>query len=284
MRAVSTVLDVVVFLLLVGGAVTLLVGTHSPPPRATTAHDTADVLGTSTATVTYTPNVTGLSPTNASATNGIERTARGTLAELLAAAAVADATLDDTELTAASNPFERAVADAVASNVSRATVGTHVTAVWQPYPESPLRGSVTVGPSPPADAEVHAATLLVPSGLPRVTGDVPDSDGIDGVATAIAERVVGGLFPPRSTRMALAADGTVATETRSRYRNVAAALGIGLNDSLASNDATAANDDLEAALETKLRRDLTSRYDSVEATLSDTQVGAVRITVRTWSA
>lgn len=272
MRAVSTVLDVVVFLLLVGGAVTVLVGTGPTPPRATSAHGTADVLATSTATVTYTPGGT--------ATAGSERSAEGTLAELLAAAAVANATLDGTELTASSDPFERAVSETITASVARETVGTRVSAVWRAYPGGPLRGTVTAGPTPPANAEVHAATLTVPSGLAPAT----DDGSLDAVGKDLAASVVAGLFPPRRTRMALAADGGVATETRSRYRTVAATLGANINGSLTANDASTANEVLRAKLATELQDDLDQRYGTATAATEDTRVDTVRITVRTWSA
>jgi len=276
MRAISTVLDALLFLLLVSGAVVLLGGSHAPATRATTAHETADVLGASTATVTN-PADTGSEPSNATD----DRPVSGTLAELLAAAAVANATLDATELTASTDGFERAVTATVTSQVSDRTGGTQVTAVWRPYPGAPLQGAVTAGPAPPSDTEVHAATLIVPSGLAPVSGS--ESDGVGGVATAVAASVVDGLFPPRQTRMALAADGETASETRTRYRNVAAAVGTSPNGSLATNNATAANDHLETALATRLQRDLSSRYDTADAAGAAVRVGTVRITVRTWS-
>jgi hypothetical protein len=272
MRAVSTVLDTLVFLLLVSGAVVLLTGSHAQPTRSTTAHDTADVIGSSTVTVSYSPGANGSDTTTAS----------GTLAELLAAAAVANASLDSTELTGSTDGFEHAVMTAVASQVSHGTATTQVTATWEPYPNASLRGTVTAGPTPPADAEIHAATLVVPSGLAPVGTD--DGDSVGEVASAVATSVIGGLFPPRQTRMALATDGETASATRAHYRSVAAALGTGLNGSLASNDATAANERLESGLETHLEDDLTSRYDTSAAAAGAVRVDTVYITVRTWSA
>ena len=152
MRAVSTVLDASLCLLLVTASALTLVGTPldsesnsganlRPEPNPDTADETAEVLTTTTARVTY-------------AVGDRNRTAHDTLAGLLAAAALADAG----EATAS---FERAVTAKVNNTFQRPDVGVQV--VTDPIPDrnSPLGGRVVAGDTPPPNADVHAAVVEV---------------------------------------------------------------------------------------------------------------------------
>lgn len=205
-RAVSTVVDASVFLLLVSAAVGTLYlpvgasGGDRPPAPA--AASTAEALATGTVAVPYALD-TGRLPDGADrrrsdppaverlddgVTDRIRvrpaalaadivgadgpspetrRVAHGTHAGLLAEAAVENATLDGAPLSTASDGFEQRVAAAV-RNATRASGGrTRVRAVWTPYPGAPVRGVAVAGPRPPPDAAVAAATVRVPSRFPR---------------------------------------------------------------------------------------------------------------------
>lgn len=175
-RAVSTVLDVSVCLLLVGAAVLALVSVPrpGPDPAAGRAEELATTLAGSTATVRYTAG-------------GELRTARGTYAGLLGDAARA-------ERANRTPDFRAAVL-----NATRPTLGgdgwhAQVVTVWRPY-EGTTAGEVVVGPAPPRGADVHAATTVIPSGVAPVRGradTAADSDGYRGVARVLADALLPG--------------------------------------------------------------------------------------------
>ncbi|MES3517781.1 MAG: hypothetical protein PPP58_08975 [Natronomonas sp.] len=219
-RAVSTVLDVAICLLLVGAAITAL--SIGPPEadRGVDSDEPATVLATSTAAV----------PT------GIEdHRTHDTLVGHLATAAVFDAEIDGEPLT--ESPYPAAVEKTV-----DATLGarTFVTATWDPAATngSTVRGTVRAGNQPPAGATVGTTTVevTVVSRGPRQT-----------TAAAVIDR----LFPPERSRHALL-DARTASETATRYRQTADVLGTSVESDL--NDATtvAANAALEAALDRHL--------------------------------
>ena len=153
-RAVSSILDVTVCLLLISASAITL--THAPmaPDREESdrADATLDVLTTSTTWVEY-------APPNASGSN---RTAHGTLASLLAAGAVANVTAHGESITPKSDAFRRVVARAVRRMATRMDVRMQVLARWQPKLGDPVRGRFVVGPSPPPSVAVHAASTTVP--------------------------------------------------------------------------------------------------------------------------
>ncbi|MEA5387708.1 hypothetical protein VB779_12155 [Haloarculaceae archaeon H-GB11] len=278
----STVLDGMVFLLLVSAAASMLVFAR-PAPLAPThaAADTADVVATTTATVEY--EIGGVAPRGGP--NATERTAHGTLAELLAAAAVADPAVEGTAAGSGPSSFETAVANATRNATRRRGGYAQVRAVWAPYPGAPLSGTVTAGPTPPQSADVHAATLVVPSGVgdAGVVTDSPTPE-FDALADRLARAVVRTLFEPRSSRLALSGPATVSGSTVQRYDRLSESLGVPVSDALARRNATAANQRLEAALATRFERDLTERYESPANATQAVRVRTVRITVRKWSA
>lgn len=298
MRGISTVVDVTVFLLLVGGAVATLVGgtgafsaderdaAGSENPAA--AH--ARLLATTTDTVNYSlapaTRSLGDDPSAGDAEGvGLRRSAHGTLASLLAEAAVGNASIDGERLSHASEEFERNLSSSVTDSLGRPDTRTSVRATWVPYRGAPLAGETSVGDEPPRDADVHAATLDVGSGLPasraRARRGANDS-GYDGVARVVADAVVRGLFPANDTRLALRGEYPVDALTAQRYRRTAELLGAG-PPRIGRASVEDSNDRLRAALAARLRADLAARFDSPGAAADAVETGSVEITVRTWS-
>lgn len=292
MRAISTVVDTTVFLLLLGGAVsTLVVGTgvvNTPTTGEDPADETAEQLMTTTATIEY-----ELTPTN-NRTDGIDysetsgqfdRTAHGTTAGLLATAAHSAASMDSKRLTPASAGFERAVQNETRHRVRRHDSAVAVTAMWEPYEDAPLRGQVYVGPKPPATADVRAASVTVDSGFESVRTEAREAaaeNGTNGVARVVARTIIAGLFRPEETRVALRGDTPVDTLTAHRYRRVAR-----LSDSryldIRESSVRTLNDQLVDALADRLARDMRQRFSSPEAAGRAVSTGKTRIVVRTWS-
>jgi len=275
-RGVSAVVDAALCLLLVTGAVATLayVPADSAPSRANAADETADALGASTERVNYTLTVDD---------RRLERSAHGTLAELLADAAVANATAWGRPVSPTSRRYVERATEAAAAAVARPNASVSVRATWEPYPGSPVRGTVSAGDPPPRGADVHVATLTVPSGGPAVAGDGRTADGYRGVARATATAIVRTLFPPAETALALS-DPATAQSTATRYDRTAGALGTVAVDPAPGTrrDVVQANGRLADALTQRFAEDLEAEFESPHAAASAVSVGEVRIVVRVW--
>ena len=276
-RGISTVFDVTLFLLLVSAAVLSVVtagGSVAGDP-GTVGRDeaTVETIATTTATVRYDLGV------DRRTNDTVSRVTHGTLAELLAEAALVSLAVDDDRVSPYAGGFVAAVGDAVRPALDGRT---QVVATWSPYPGSSLRGHVRVGPTPPADATVHAATLTVDSGVPpaRDTAVAAAPTGYDRVAAVVAGRTVHGLFPPRRTHTALdgaTVDGNV---TRARFERVAAAYG---SDATLDAGGRVARFDLSTAIANRTSEELRERFETPRAAASSVRTGRVTVVVRTWS-
>jgi hypothetical protein len=281
----STVLDVTVCLLLVSaGAVTVATTAPSATPdgHRPGASDRGQTLATTTATVEFTPR-TG-SGGNASRS----RTRNGTVAALLADAAVRNLSVGRRAVTASRDRFERGVVNATRAAVG--TAGVSVVARWRPFAGSSIAGVVAVGPSPPRGADVQAATLRVPSGLPSARGAArraAERDGFAGVARVLGRRIVAGLFPTGVTAAALArrgeAENASAADLRGRYRRTVTLAGARVAESEDGIDVDRTNARLVAAFAATFERELRRQYETPAAGADAVEVGTVTVVVRTWS-
>lgn len=211
------------------------------------------------------------------------RYARGSLSALLARAAVRTVRVDGKPVTHAGVDFARKARDETRTSLpGRAQVVVR----WRPYPGAHLGREFAVGPSPPRDADVNAATVRVPGSVsnPADAERVARHDGFDGLATAVATSLVDGLLPPDQTRLALAGDAPVSTLMRYRYRRFAALYGVDVADLLAHGDTRATNDRLAAAMADHVESDLRASFDSPSQAADHIALGRVDVVVRTWSA
>jgi len=280
-RGASTVLDVCLCCLLVGAAAAVL--TTVPAPDDHREGDRADAAATTlartTAAVEYEVCAGGDD-------DCLERRERGTLAGLLARAAVANASVDGDAL----DPTRRGFVAAIRARVDRELGGlapdaeVGVTAVWRPYEGAPLSGRVRAGATPPPTADVHAATLSVPSATPVSEAARRRADDHRDVAEAVARALVAELYPPGRGAAALRADGTTGTVALARYRGAADALDTRLPDDPAVGDVSTPDPWLVSELADRLTPDLRERFDTPAAAAEAVQAGRVRIVVRTWSA
>ena len=282
----STVLDGVLCLLLISAAVvTVTTATPNEPVGEGRAPAVATTLTTTTASVNYTLTPRGETtpvtvPTEAT---DLERTAHGTLAELLARATVGRAAAGGDRLSYASAGFERAVIGAV-RGVVRAN-HTQIVATWRPHPGSSVGGRLVVGDQPPPARPVHAATVDASSGLPptrTVARRAARERGVPGLAAAIARRVVRGLFPPTYTRAAASEPSASGALVRHRYRRAESVLGVTPPAPLVSGGVDTGNDRLAAALATRVADDVRDSDAAATTVAERVRVGRVRIVVRTW--
>jgi hypothetical protein len=282
----STVLDAVLCLLLISAAVvTVTTATPREPTGEGRAADVAATLATTTASVNYTltprTGTTAVDVPDRSARFG--RTSHGTLAELLARAAVARIEVDGERLWHARDGFGRSVVRAV-QGVVRPN-HTRITATGRPYPESSIDGRVVVGSRPPPGRSVHAATVEVSSAFPttrEASRRAARSRGIDGVAGVVAEGIVRGLFPTTRTRTAAGGASPSAALVRHRYHRASTRLGVSRPPRLADGGVANANARLESELSTRVARDLRSTNTSATTAAEGVRLGRVRIVVRTW--
>lgn len=257
-RAVSTVLDVAVCLLLIGVAVTTLAAAipDEEQPATIDSDSTARSLATVTATV---PAAEG-------------QRAHGTLAGHLARATVMDGTLDG----------ERIAPSGYSGNVRReiernTDVRSHVSARWEPYPDAPLESRRSIGIPPPKTADVAATRITVDSGVSSF-GSAPSFRSI---AESIANAYVARLFPPERTRVRLV-DPRTAKATTDRYEEAALTFGVEFDGAIADASSRRANERLATALADRLEADLRTRYETADEAASETTTGEVVIVVRRW--
>jgi hypothetical protein len=283
MRGISTVPDVALFLLLVSAAVATLTVPGSSPP-AVDVDGAATTLGTATATVDYPVRLTVEHPNGSTTLLTDDRRANGTLANLLAAAAVANASFaGEYSPPDGHRGYDRTVENRTAAVLDGFADRLQVTAIWRPYRGADLRGSMRVGPSPPP-TDVRVATVDVPGPGPAVreTARSAASGGFDTVATVVASATVRALYPRDRMRLAIQGGGLARGLAVRRYRRLADQLGTDLAPVLSSGLVRRANAELTAELADRFRRDMSRRFESPAAAARTVAVGHVRIVVRGW--
>ena len=261
-RAVSTVVDTLLFLLLVSAAVFVVTGPTTDPVDVP-ADDAAEVLATSTATVKYEGGQEG---------ETIRQRARGTYAGLLARAAVANATLSGRQVAPAGPAFAAAVSEKTAAVLG---ANTQVSARWTPYPGAPVAGQVTVGPDPPPRADVRVVRLRVPVAVPSV-----DSERTyDGVARGVAWAVTRGMLPGSTAGLPLG-NGPHRRAVAHRFDVLTGSSGA--RTPADPGGVTAARDVAARALAPAFATDLRGRFDSPRDAAAAVETGTATVVVRRW--
>lgn len=276
----SAALDACLCLLLVSAAAVTVTSVPRPDTEADRADAVAETLAVETAQVTYALRPVGREERQAGPE--YDRNAHGTLATLLARAAVSTVRVDGEPVTRTRAGFVTAVRDAVER---RLPARTQVVVRFRPYPGAHLGRDLTVGPTPPASADVHTATVHAPSGIsaPENSTDAAARGGFDGLGDAVAAALVRGLFPPKQGRLALAGDPPVETLVAHRYDRASEQYGVRTRGAIEQGDTREANRRLAAAMGDRVASDLRERFESVEAAADALELGDVRISVRTWS-
>lgn len=294
MRAISTVLDVSLFLLLVGAAVATVAFASIPSVDGSTASsdpadETVETLSTSTTRVNYSVGP-GLDELKLGATVDPDspihhRSDHGTYTSLLADAAVANASIDGDRMMAVDVPFVAAVANATIPVIRREDVGTSVRAIWSPSVGGELQGVVHVGEHPPRNGDVRTATVTVDSGVPDTREsaiEAASEDGFEGVAAELSASFVDGVFPTREMRVAVRGDYPTDVIASARYDSAADALGID-GPTVTPRSVAESNAELQAALGDRFEATLRQKYDDPVAAARDVDIGNVTVVVRTWS-
>jgi hypothetical protein len=268
-RGISTVVDAVLFLLLVSTAIvtiTLPSDVHTAPD----AGESAQLLATTTASVEYELG---------SGTSAPTRTAHGTLAALAARAAIADARVGSRPLSPASEGFVRAVREQIRERLGPRT---QVHAQWRPHESALVRGSVEIGRQPPPTADVSARVLSVPVGSGSAARPITPLPADTGVSSAIAQRLTARLLPATSAEVPHV-DGPVRQDIRRRYRLLAGDRAATVTELFESHNVSAATAVTGTALAERIRADIRREVDSSAAAARAVETGTVTVTVRRWA-
>lgn len=304
-RAVATVLDVGLALLLIGAAVALigttLYGEPTPGEQPESAERTATTLVSSTITIEYDRSAVRESSAwvepEGVADDDFVQTDYGPAGVLLADAAVANAHYDDTLVLEYGPALEDAVSASSSDILTGVTNNYYLLARWEPYTNSTVQGSVTAGFAPPPDRDLRQAELTISSGIDSINETAVASeyaavatrsgndyeDGYGVIAEAIAAEIVEGQFPPRTTQTALESQNVNRAMKVYHYQRAASALGVADefdpesegNPISRRGNASAANEILVDALAdeleddiagTELERRLAEEYDDHAAT------------------
>lgn len=276
-RAISTVMDVALALLIVSACV-VMIGAYlqtDPDPIADDRGDRAiQTLSGTTVTITYdvrSENETGHAATDSDhydhpddpdsddVGEQYETTTYGSTLDLLGEAALTNLRVSGTELFTYGYDVERSVEGAIQGRLVGTEGRTYAVATWQPYDGAGIDGTATAGNRPPRTADVSSATTTVSSGLPSVDPETLTEsflegedgtasrsgidDGFDVVAEDIAGVLIEGYFPPTRTQYALESTRTENAIAVYDYRRMADAAGVDLEDRITGTtpDATEAN-------------------------------------------
>ncbi|MFB6220421.1 MAG: hypothetical protein ABEH90_03190 [Halolamina sp.] len=280
----SVALDACLCLLLVSAAAVTVTSVPTPSAEPDRADAVAETLTATTAEVTYSLRpVPGTREANGTVGPEYDRTAHGTLASLLARAAVRTVRVDGEPLTETNAGFANAVSEVVRN---RLPARTQVVVRFQPYPDSHLGRVMRIGPTPPPTADVHAATVHAPSRIsPPANPEVTAArEGFDGLARLVATELVAGLFPPEKGRLALAGDAPVTRLVRHRYARADDYYGVETAEPVERGDTEQANSRLSRGVARRVTGEFRTRFESPEKAAASLRLGSVKISIRTWSA
>ncbi|QLK27823.2 hypothetical protein HYG81_06500 [Natrinema zhouii] len=244
-RAVSTVMDVAMALLLISASI-LLIGIHLHDSDdefdENRADRTAELLGESTISVRY--SLEDAAPI-ADRQGEYHRTEYGSATGLLADAAVANVHVDGTRIRPTGDEFETAVGASVESALIGSNRDFYVVAEWEPYDDAAINGTATAGERPPPNEDVSSVTLTASSGIPAIDSDEietaylnadtywndylgdrtdlvesPENASFEAAGTVIGSAIVDGYFPPAATQRSLESQGLSHELTVSHYEQM----------------------------------------------------------------
>lgn len=277
-RAISTVMDVSLALLIVSASV-VLIGTALHDDESIDGERGAHAIQTvsgSTVTITYdlrAENEEGDATTDSEHYDHpdldpdevgelYEITTYGSATGLLGEASLSNLRIDGTRPFAYGYDVERSVDAAIRGRLVGGEGRTYVVATWEPYEGAGINGSATAGERPPLTTDVSSASMTVSGPIPevdpatlaesfvdgeeRMTGRSGVDDGFDVVAEDVAKVVVEGYFPPEATQYALESTLTERSVARYNYRTLADVAGVDLEAHITgpTPDAIAANEAL----------------------------------------
>lgn len=275
-RAISTVMDVAMALLLISASV-LVIGVYLDSADdgrdGDRADRTAETLNGMTISVVY--DVEDIDRSDhyeePDTVENYDRTTYGPAIGLLAEAAVVNATIGDERLILYADSFVDSVAVNIESRLVGANHEVYATASWEPYENASIGGNATVGNLPPPNDDTSAVTITPSSGMPEVddaelAAAYADDESFEDLAEPIARSIVRGYFPVKQSQLALERQDLDRAIKSTHYLRMANLVGQGDElergeAPLERTDARAddANDELIAGLTDQIADDLESK-------------------------
>jgi len=302
-RGVSSVADVSLALVIIIAAVGVFVAhldTTETDHDPTGAAHTAETLGASTLEVSYSlESVLETDSEHVPPVDGelydppdLERSTHGSTMGHLARAA-----LTNTRFPTAAGPvyplavgkgYENRLDEQLLVSLVGANFAANVTAVWEPFEGSSVRGTATFGRPVPREAQRSVARTTVASELPAAREEALDavngSKGYRAVARVVAEAVVGGTLG--DTQRQLETDGVERAVTVSRFLRFADAAGVGRGSlggfDPSTVDAGAMTDSLVDGLTGRLVGGLRS-FETPADAAGAVSTGEVTVAITTWT-
>lgn len=267
-RAISTVMDVSLALLIISATV-LMVGLYLHNDSTSIDGNRGDhALQTlSGSTVTFTYDLSAKNEAGYAATDSehyelpdefdenevgelYEITTYGSATSHLGDAALTSIRIDDEQVFHYGHEVERSVEAAIQGRSVGSEGHMYTIATWEPYRGSEITGTVTVGDPPTELDDVSSSTLEVSGNIEPVDSEYlatlfeqgedssPDrssvDDGFDLVGQEIAQAVIDGYFPPKKTQYTLESSLTENAVTLYNYRRMAETANVDIEDQITS--------------------------------------------------
>jgi hypothetical protein len=271
MRAISTVFDVAVCLLLISAAVLALTIPVSQPQTDSVADETATVLSSSTASVTY--PVVPVEDTDDIVESRYRRERHGTFTGLAGRAALAATVIGETQIAPETLGFRQAVRSRIEATIPARTA---VTARWEPYPNATLVGEFEAGTQPPENADVQVATRTV--SLPELAVDA-DGD-YKTLSRAVAASFVEAMVPTTVGERPLR-DVLIIAAMANRYE-VLAAEEFDARRALAEAEMDYLVEYATDGLAARLRKDMRETFDSPVEAKAALTAGQAWVRIQRW--
>lgn len=244
-RAISTVLDVTLALVLISASVLMLfvfLGSEDTRSDPVQADRTAETLAGTTTSLEYSTEAVLDRDTDESESHYynesiladvdedshyLDRSARGSLTGLLTDAAVVNADLWGNEWSQLGVDFEQAVNGATLGAVTGLDHSVRIDAVWVPYEGSGIVGEASAGRAVPPDADTNSVTFVAPSGVEEVSTDIEaefsgtlDDEDLDEVGKLIAEAIIEQYLPAEAMQRDLESSSTNRDLAMYRYNRM----------------------------------------------------------------
>ncbi|ELY96451.1 DUF7284 family protein [Natrialba taiwanensis] len=293
-RAISTVMDVALALLIISACVVMIgVYLHSDDDSVdgTRADRASQTLSGSTITITYdmtAENESGHAPVdsdNFEVPDGLDPdespelyrvTTYNSASALVAESALVGVEYDGQQPLAYADDVESSVDAAIRGQLVGSDDSIYVVATWEPYANSSISGTATAGDRPPRTADVSSTSVTVSTRMAGADQDdyealassfydarAAGSAGVDGTADTLAELIVEAMFPVAETQYALESTRTENAVTVYDYRQLALAFGgddlkAAVDEEITgvNPDASAANEQLAAGVADPIAEDM----------------------------
>lgn len=224
-RAISTVVDVTLALVLISASVTMLV-VFMDGDDAESQPIEADRVGETTMSTTFTVTYS-LEPITEHDEAGIfdsgagtddlpehafERTTHAPISAHIADAAIANITFWGERMSTAGEQYQESIDGQLRGEFTGAQSKVRIDAYWRPYDGSKVIGHAGAGPAVPEYEDVNSVTMTVPSGFEDVSDDIREvrtagAEDFNRSARLITKAIVDGLLPPEEMQRALERQG-----------------------------------------------------------------------------